>query len=392
MAGLAVAVAPNVLVWARESIGLSREQAAERVDVFPWQIRAWEEGLGDPTLPQLRRMADVYERPLAAFFLSEAPQDADVVPDFRLVAGNQGRSWSSALHTAVRRVRMQREVSIELAELREEVPPHPGISLNLDLHPEEAGDAVRTWLGASFQRSTGSRPPTSPLRAWTSLIEDKSILVTQIQGVRLDEMRGLSISDYPFPVIVINGKDGPGGKLFMLLHELVHVLLRSGGLCDLREKRGDARTLAERMERYCNRVAAVALMPEAALLADRRVASASAATPWTDADLRDLATRFGVSEEAMLLRLVTIRRAPEDDYRRRRKLFLSIYAARQEEAAIAGGGPGYYVMKLRDFGRRYVATVLDAYRQEEINGSEVADYLDMKLDHIAKLEQRLKAG
>lgn len=391
MASLNVAVVPEVLIWARESIGLTQEQAAAKIDVFPSRIQFWEEGHGDPTIAQLRRLADAYQRPLASFLLSEPPAAADAVPDFRLLSGSRDRAWSPELHTAYRRVTMQREVSIELADLQDETPAPLGIVLGLDRDPEESGELIRAWLGALAQ-PLSTRGSGSPLGTWISLVEARSILVTQVRGVQLDEMRGLSISDQPFPVIVINGKDGRGGKLFTLLHEVVHVLLRSGGLCDLREGRGDARTSTEQVERYCNRVAAVALMPQSLLVSDRRVASASASTSWTDGDLRDLANRFGVSDEAMLLRLVTIRRASEDDYRRRRKLFLGIYAARREKEVRTGGGPNYYRMKIRDFGRRYVTSVLGAYRQEEINGSEVADYLDMKLDHVAKLERLIEAG
>lgn len=392
MAGMDVEVAPAVLIWARESIGLSREQAAAKIDVFPSKLRYWEEGHGDPTLSQLRRLAETYQRPLAALFLSEPPTERDAVPDYRLMSGNHGNSWSPALHEASRRVRMQREVAIELAELREEVPTPIEVELGTDLDPERAGELVRGWLGIPAPTTVAVRGEGSPLKRWSVLVEAKSILVTQIQGVALDEMRGLSISEQPFPVIVLNGKDAPGGKLFTLLHELVHVLLRSGGLCDLREEWGHARTPSERVERYCNHVAAVALMPQSALLTDPRVAAASTSTTWADADLRELSHRFGVSDEAMLLRLAKLHRASEDDYRRRRKLFLRIYAARRERQPRAAGGPGYYQMKLRDFGGLYVRAVLNAYREQDITGSEVADYLDMKLDHVAKLERLVEAG
>jgi Zn-dependent peptidase ImmA (M78 family)/transcriptional regulator with XRE-family HTH domain len=390
MVGIELNVAPSVLVWARESIGLSREQAAARIDAFPSTLQLWEEGQADPTLPQLRRMAEVYQRPLAAFFLSAPPEETESVTDFRLASETHGQAWSPELHRAFRRVRMQREVAIELAELREEEPGPIELVLRLDLDPEIAGDRVRAWLGASPPLAVSGAG--GALNTWVSLIERKSILVTQVQGVDLHEMRGLSIGDQPFPIIVLNGKDTPAGKLFTVLHELVHVLLRSGGLCDLKDDQGQPRTPTEQAERYCNRVAAATLVPRSALMGLPVVAAASASTVWTDSDLRWLANRFGVSAEAMLLRLVFLGCASEDDYRRRRKLFLSIYAARQERLREASGGPSYYRMTLRDFGRRYVGMVLDAYRQEDINGSEVADYLDIKLDNLPKLEQAIEAG
>lgn len=391
MAGVELDIAPDVLVWARESIGLSTEQAAAKLDVFPSDLRLWEEGHVEPTLPQLRRMADIYQRSVAAFFLTSPPGEPVALTDFRLPSSSRGKSWTPELYRAIRRVRMQREVSIELAELRDEQPQPVELALRLDLDPEVAGDQVRAWLGA-ISSTALQELPGSVLNAWAALIEREAILVTQIQGVELEEMRGLSISEQPFPIIVLNGKDAPAGKLFTLLHELVHVLLRLGGLCDLKDDPRHPRTPVEQIERFCNRVAAAILVPRTALLDHPMVASASPSTKWTDGNIRWLANRFGVSNEALLLRLVTLGLASEDDYRRRRKLFLRIYAARQERRRETSGGPGYYRMKLRDFGRRYVSMVLDAYRQEDINGSEVADYLDIKLDNLPKLEQAIEAG
>jgi Zn-dependent peptidase ImmA (M78 family) len=392
MAVLRLDIEPSILAWARESIGLSREEAAKQIGIYPLDLRFWEEGVGGPTLPQLQSMSEAYDRPLAAFFLSEPPVDSDSIPDFRQLPENQSRAWSPQLHGAFRRIQLQREAAKEIAEIADELPPPLDLSLRTDLDPEEAGESVRSWLGASFLHESPTNE-INHLGRWIVLIEDKAILVAQVQGVQLEEMRGMSIAESPFPAIAINGKDAPGGKLFTLLHELTHVLLRSGGLCDLGDGRGGDRTPGERLERFCNHVAAATLMPRSVLLHDARVSSAPATTRWTDTELRSLARRFGVSSEAMLLRLVTLERASADYYRERRAHFLAIYAGLRERDANdkrATGGPSYYRMKIRNFGRRYVTSVLAAYHRRDITGAELADYLDIKLDRVPKLEEALE--
>ena len=175
-------------------------------------------------------MAEVYHRPLAAFFLSTPTEETDSVTDFRLLSGNHVKSWSPELHRSFRRVRMQREVAIELAELRAEEPRPIEQTLRLDFEPDDAGDQVRAWLGVPSMSLFSTENLSPGFNAWIALIERKAVLVAQVQGIDLDEMRGLSISEQPFPMIVLNGKDAPAGKLFTLLHELIHVLLRAGGL------------------------------------------------------------------------------------------------------------------------------------------------------------------
>ena len=64
-------------------------------------------------------------------------------------------------------------------------------------------------------------------------LERVGVLVFQTGGVSLDEMRGFSISAEPFPVIVVNAKDSPRGRVFTLIHEFAHILTNRGGLCDL---------------------------------------------------------------------------------------------------------------------------------------------------------------
>ncbi len=66
---------PVVLVWARKTAGMSVDVAAQKADVKPEQLSSWEAGATCPSIPQLRKLATVYRRPLAAFYLA-APRSA----------------------------------------------------------------------------------------------------------------------------------------------------------------------------------------------------------------------------------------------------------------------------------------------------------------------------
>jgi hypothetical protein len=50
----------------------------------------------------------------------------------------------------------------------------------------------------------------------------------------------------------------------------------------------------------------------------------------------------------------------------------------------------YYRLKVRDLGRPYVELALDAYHGSMISTSEAADYLDVPVKGIERMEQRLQ--
>src|SRR6056297_3666798 len=97
---------PAVLVWARETASMEIEEVAARfpsANITPERIEAWESGASEdiPTLAQLKKLSEIYKRPLAVFFLHEAPRAFPVPRDFRRVPGRP-EGISSALRFEIR--------------------------------------------------------------------------------------------------------------------------------------------------------------------------------------------------------------------------------------------------------------------------------------------------
>lgn len=388
MTNFEVEVSEDVIKWARESAGMTVEEAAKKLKIDVGQLNEWEVGVGNPKLSKLQQMAELYKRPLAVLLLPTPPKRFDPMRNFRLLESNKNRSYSRPLTLAFRRVEMQRSVARDLAELDNETPQALAVRAQISDDPEVVAESVRAWLGAPPVESAEYQQRDA-LQLWTSLIEDRDILVTQIQNVPLEEMRGCSMSGEPYPAIILNGKDARRGKVFTLLHELAHLTLDTGGVCDLEGLVPVPRSDAERVEIFCNAVAAATLMPRASVLNLPEVAARPrSATGWSEETLTNLARPFGVSAEAFLLRLVNLGRASWDYYFQFRPQFRKAYAAVEQKPKTTGG-PSFYQMKLRDFGRRYTSLVIGAYRRREINGSDLADYLEIKINHLPKLEETL---
>ena len=61
-----------VLRWARESIGIAPERAAKRANAAIDIYKKWESGEDVPSMPRLRKLANLFKRPLPVFFLPHA--------------------------------------------------------------------------------------------------------------------------------------------------------------------------------------------------------------------------------------------------------------------------------------------------------------------------------
>ncbi len=391
-----IPVVPAVLEWARRTAGLQPALAAKRLGISETALGQWERGEVQPTIKQLRRAAKLYGRPLAVLLLPVPPKDFQPLKDFRLTGAEPAQEWSPALHAEFKRALSQREVILELAEiapasLHEATEP---LVFNRSIPPEDAAQLIRSRLGIEDRRQVQWSNPREALGLCIGAVEQLGTLVVQTQDVPISEMRGFSVSDWPHPVIALNGSDWPRPRLFTLLHEMCHVALNVGGLCDLHEARGRRRSSDDELEHYCNQVAASVLMPRDALLAEPSIRSADEHYAWSLEELAELSRRYGASSEALLLRLVGLGKASWDLYwRRKAELEREYEEARRKEKERqreSDGGPSYYVVKARDLGHGYVASVLDAYRSRAISSLDVADYLDVRYDQLPKLEKAVQ--
>ncbi len=107
---------PALITWARETAGFSVADAAERLGVSEDQLREWESASVEnaPSIPQLRKMAALFKRSLAVFFLSEVPTRFAVMRDLRRLPGTGPRHFSPALQIEIRASSERRELALEL--------------------------------------------------------------------------------------------------------------------------------------------------------------------------------------------------------------------------------------------------------------------------------------
>lgn len=383
-----VDVNPALLRWARTSIGLSVDSAAKKLDVEPDTVTSWESGSVSPTLAKLRSAAKVYKRPLAVFFLQEVPRDFMVMHDFRRLSDGAPISSSPDLLYEIRRAHSRRTDALELVkDLDLEVEKFTGFPTSLDADVEAIASRLREFLGVTLSEQFKWRDNSKALREWRSRIEARGVLVFQASRIPLTEMRGFSISEELFPVIVLNSGDAPAGKIFSLLHEFTHLLLRSGGICNFVET-SQSSDPDFAVEYFCNRVAGAAIVPREALqmdqitlqlIRDRVMASHEI--------LAEIAKQFSTSKEVIARRLLSLRVMSQDRYEVLRSEFIEEYkrlAAQRESFPVP-----YHYKVLGTNGIEFTKMVLSAYHQDKITSSALSDYLSMKLKHLPNIESEV---
>lgn len=373
---------PDILVWARKTSGYSLEEAASKMRISQDKLIAWETGAERPTIRQLRVVGRVYKRPSALFFSRDLPEAPPLLTDFRRFS-EVSLEISPELNLEIRKAFQRRKIALELAEqLGEELL---GFDFKADMSeaPRALAHRIIVKLQISLKEQYSWSDHYQALRAWIAAVENSGVLVFHTDNVDTVQMRGGSISQTPFPVIVLNGKDSPRGRIFSLLHEFVHIALGRGGICDLHDSDDDTE-----VETYCNRVAGEVLVPAEALLAESMVKEHHSKT-WDDYVLSQLANRYMVSAEVILRRLLILGKTTEQEYRKKRDEYMEAYLKRSKE----GGFIHYYKRVLRNNGRAYTSLVLSSYYNNEISYRDLSNFLGgVKLTHIPAIEQELAKG
>ena len=374
---------PQLLEWARRTAGYTPADAARRAHVSPHQLQEWEAGESRPTLAKLRDLADLYKRPLAVFYLEQAPPDDPLLPDFRRRPATAISGFSPALRLAIRIARVRRAEALELYQDLGAEPVAFSLSARLQDNPETVAGVLRRVLTAVGEPPSGD--PRAAFNYWRGAAEACGVLVFQAEDVRPEEMSGFSLSERPLPAVVLNIKEAYAARSFSLCHELAHIMLGQNGVCDLHESgMADQR----RTEVFCNHVAGAVLMPATQVLEQAETPRSQAASV-PDEVVVALSKRFGVSREAAVRRLVILNCVSPSFYRRKRQQLLREYEARAGRRKPGFAPPP--AMAIARSGPLFTRLVLEAFDDERITASDVSRFLGMKLKHLDQVRQKIHA-
>jgi len=374
-----VSVEPDVLIWARKSIGMNFDDVVKKIkDITTNTIESWEKGKEKLTFSQLERLASIYKRPITAFLLPTPPKERPLPTDFRSLPSKDKKPLNPKTYLAIRKARRFQYSAIEL--IRELGGPinKLNIKANLSDNPEVLAEKLRIQLEVKdFFRSASFTTETA-LEEWIRILEKNGILVFQISISNNKEIRGFALVDEEAPVVVLRRSDEPSAKIFTLFHEFGHLLLKAEGICDLEE----AET-SQSIEKFSNHFAGAFLVPKNELLNHPDVKANEKQIEWPESILKNIAQDFKVSKEVILRRLLILGLTTKAYYLSKHEEWKSKYKEP------FGRGKNEIKICIQERGKKFVSMVFNAYERNKIDNIVVADYLGVKLDRISKVKESL---
>lgn len=375
-----VSVEPTVLVWARESIGMSIEQVVKKIKgVTVIAIEEWEkkDSAVKPNFAHIERLSTIYKRPLSAFLLSAPPKEAPFPNDFRAIPTEEKQPLKPKTYLAIRKAKRFQYSAIELIKELNGENKRLSLKANLSDDPEILAEKMRIQFGIKEFPSLTYFTKETALNEWIRTLENNGILVFQISITMNKEIRGFSLADEEVPVIVLRRSDETSAKIFTLFHELAHLLLREGGICDLEESNISH-------EKFCNHFAGAFLVPKDKLLSHPVIKANEKTREWSDNFLKNIAWDFKVSKEVILRRLWMLGLTTKGYYLQKHKEWKSEY-----KEPFGRGKKNEIKICLQERGKKYTSMVFDAYERKKIDGVRLADYMGVTSDKISKIKEAM---
>lgn len=376
-----IEIQPSILIWARESIGLSVNDVAQKLGKDVQIIEQWESGINFPTLPQLEKLAyEVYKRPLAVFFMSEPPREPSLKKDFRTINSITHSPLSKELILLVRKAKHHQFSLIEaFGEKNPFDPIHKKVKIeNLSKDPN-VPLVVKENMGISLHIQKAFRDAEDTYSKYRDILAQNGIFTFQYPFPN-DIVRGFCLYDLEYPIIVINSHDSTSAKLFSLFHELSHILLHEG---DFYEDTFNGKVSPK--EQFCNWFASEILVPENELFQIPAVNSLHNKNHIPEDILTPIARNFKVSPEVILRKLVDMDLCSRSFYLYMHNIWSKRYKEKQEKRKDNDGGPTYYVTHLSHIGKTYARNIIELYGAGKILNTQAADFLGVKINNISKL-------
>jgi Zn-dependent peptidase ImmA (M78 family) len=369
----------QVLVWARESIALSKNQVVEKTNISATKLNQLELGEKLPTLDELKKLSKVYKRTIATLLLDTPPKEKPLPKDRRTINSENQNIFHEKTILAVRKARALANSYLELrTELGIETRKF-NLSAKLNEDPKHIALTIRKTL--KLDELKNIKKPIEALEYSIEQCEQLGIMVFQLSLTK-DNVRGFAITDDIVPIIGIKrGQETPQSKLFSLFHELGHIILNEGGICDLSDKS------TIKIEKWCNAFSAEILIPTAEFIENEIVLQyiENDNKNWSLKDLVVVGNAFKASPLAILRSLLENKLVTKEFYAEKHEKWNKPQFGR----AKIPEGRNISKEAIQEKGRTYVSLAFRAFDRNRIDLKDLSDFLGVKLSYITKTRQLL---
>jgi Zn-dependent peptidase ImmA (M78 family) len=293
-------------------IGVTVAYLSQKTGQAEERISAWLDtsNTNFPTINQAKMLAKVLKIPFAGLYMNK-----DILPVKQLPALRNLRTMpheietdDSSLNIAVAElIRYHDFMTASESEMNIDPAPLSFPTISDRASVSEYAKTIREFFDIKLEKQFKMASPRQFYLYVRQKIERKGIFVHCFTGVDVETARGISIFNDTAPIIGVNDNDRYPAKTFSIIHELVHILKRQSTLCN--EMVASFSSSAE--EVFCNAVAGEVLVPAASL---NTYLTAKSLTTISLDDVIKIASRFSISKEVVIRRLLDTGRLMKDEY------------------------------------------------------------------------------
>ncbi len=358
-------IQPEILLFMRRSSGMTEDEIAKKLKLSKSEYLSIENGEEKISQNDLIHLADIYKRPLIAFYSVDTTQRTELPTDYRL---NRAKKISSEVFLAKRKALYLAE---ELREITGRKTTLPEISTNVSAIA--LANEVRTLLKIDFDVLKGiieSKQETI-LAYYKSLIEENFFIPVLEHPLKSNGVRAFSVFG-EVSVVVLNESDSNEVRLFSLFHEFCHLLKRQDGICTVDFEKGKDN---QPEEKYCDEFAAFLLMPEQRL---RSVISAYGGSITSLKQLGDVSKPFGVSKSVAVIQMKTLGIINQGQYRQLKSKLESLQSK-------GFGRRNWEQTYIKRTSRLVLNHLVDSYKRGDLTYTSLSTISGIKDKYLQKL-------
>jgi len=370
----------SILIWARETAGLTVDQLAHRLKKDKQTILDWEKGLSSPTYTVLEALAyEVYKRPVAMFFFPELPYEDSIKTTFRTLPGTDIEQLPSEISNLLRKASAMQLNLFELYSENAIEPITNVFELTTQTNIQLLAKKVRDEIGISIDEQMSWKSVENGLKRWRSALESKQIAVFK-EAFRNSSYSGFCLYDELHPLIYINNSLSFSRQIFTLFHELAHLFMKSSGIDFTGATYVDR--LPDNYKNYeilCNKFAAELLVPDAVFSKIPLAAE--------EEQIEHIASLFSVSREMILRKCLDKKLCDLAFYRHYAEKWNDDYRDIKKNKENDGGN--YYNTMISYLGDKYIHDSFRAYYRNRISQEQLSSYFNVSVKNAMELEKRV---
>lgn len=381
-----VKIEPDILKYARYHSGYSLQEVSKKSGIKKEIIDSYEKQVDEISIAKLKKLANIYKIPLAYFFLKKIPKDVVLPKDFRIIYSSEENELPPSVMLAIRRARYVQSI---IQELSQEEIKYDFNKINENNNIEKSASEFRKLLNVSIEDQHKWIVSSTALKNWKEAIESLHIYILQ-QSLPEEVVSAFCLVDQLPYTITLNSSDSENRRIFSLFHELGHVLLHHSGICTPDNLSRNSYQYIQ-IEKFCNQFAASLLVPKDEFLEDPDVLDIIKLpfNQWKDNIIKDISSKFGVSQEVIYRRFLTLGFLNETNYELKRNELRKNFEENKKKKKLKELHIPQYRKIISKNGYAYSSFVLENLHSNRITMVEAADYLDTNSRHISAVEFHL---